>query len=188
MALMDQTRTLFKARRDAYDKTFDRRGRVLSSHRAHIQRRAQWRGAAAARVAQLRRTQFNRDELITVGEELTEITLDLLGQVAPAVAASFQRNLVPIATSALERWPVDTGLSRSLLSLVIKPEGDTRFVGVIGNSVPYLYYIHYAWGGTDKEGKRGTPRGAYIWPLLVRMPFYRAVDVMAREIGDALGD
>lgn len=130
-------------------------GQVASS-RSAVRKRAQWeergqrymRGHGGVRPGQL----------VSVDPALQQKVLGLMAQVAPTLAAAFERHLVPVAERAWDAWPVLTGLSKSLLTLEFQVEGGgSRFRGSIRNRAPYAVFI-----GHDRYTKGAVVRDL-VW-------------------------
>lgn len=134
-----------------------------------IQKQARWQNRGAH---YLRGTAFRSDAKITVDPASQRKILGLLGDVAPSIAAAFQKNLVPLAERAQREWPVKTGLSQALVSLefTVAPDGKS-FIGELRNRAPYAFYIN----------KARTVKA------LIFEPGARAARVMATELFDQVG-
>lgn len=185
--LLDGTRAYFDKRAERTRSTFDERGRLRMSKRANIARSAKWQGAARQRLAALRSVRYDTDALISVPDDLTRITFEMMSAAAPAVSESYQQHLVPVGRAADDAWPVDTGLSRALLALVFQPESSTRFVGKFTQQAPYGWFIRFA--RRRRKGKAASPakdKGRHVWTALIRRPTEKAVDKMVDTIGAEL--
>ena len=82
----------------------------------------------------------NQLSMIRVDPGLQTQLLDAVGAVQPEVVRAFDEVLPGLVTEAWKKWPVATGLSRSLLSLEYSAQGD-RFIGTIASRAPYTYFI-----------------------------------------------
>lgn len=175
--LLDGTRAYFDKRAERTRSTFDEKGRLRMSKRADIARRATWRGASRRRLAALRSVRYDTDALISVPDDLTRITFEMMEAGPKAVSRAFQEHLVPVGMRADTAWPVDTGLSRALLSLTFRPESSTRFVGRFLQQAPYGYLIRFA-RRRKKDGRNpdGQEKGRHVWTVLVRTPTEKAAD------------
>lgn len=81
----------------------------------------------------------------------------LIEDVAPAVADALNRHLVPVAQRAFDRWPVASGVSRSLLYLTFTPSSDgSALVASLGDRAPYAHLIFK--GKTKSQRKRGRTK------------------------------
>ena len=67
--------------------------------------------------------------------------IDILEAVAPAYTRAVDRELVPVAKQARAAWPVDTGLSRSLIFLSYESRDDRQYAAKLGSAAPYVWYI-----------------------------------------------
>ena len=65
---------------------------------------------------------------------------ELIGSVAPALAAAFDAHLAPVMQAAWAAWPVRSGLSKSLLNLGFA-QGDDVFIAKLQSLAPYTVYI-----------------------------------------------
>lgn len=147
------------------------RGQTVSSSPAQVSARAAWRTVGISTTKRGRTS-----DLIQVDNTQLRETLDaMLEALGPAVAASINKHLVPVAQAAFEGWPglpapmglVRTGLSKSLLALEIgiSAEGDELTASLI-NRAPYALFID---------------RGAIVRELIWN-PGRDAADPMADEI------
>lgn len=89
-------------------------------------------------------------DLVRYPAELTEIIADHIEAMAPRLAAAFDRRLGRLAWDAWSRWPVDTGLSRSLLDVELSQQGDI-FRGAIVSRAPYTVFIKTRAGSAYQE-------------------------------------
>ena len=65
---------------------------------------------------------------------------ELIGSVAPALAAAFDAHLAPVMAAAWAAWPVRSGVSKSLLNLGFA-QGDDVFIAKLQSLAPYTVYI-----------------------------------------------
>jgi len=73
--------------------------------------------------------------------QLTETIRTVAEQIAPALAKAYDQQLGDLMIEALQKWPVKTGLSKSLLVLSYSNNGKDRFVGSVGSTAPYTFFI-----------------------------------------------
>ena len=71
---------------------------------------------------------------------IEQAVAELIGSVAPALAAAFDAHLAPVMSAAWAQWPVRSGLSKSLLNLGFS-EGDDVFIAKLQSLAPYTVYI-----------------------------------------------
>lgn len=83
-----------------------------------------------------------RFQMIRVDPKLQALVMEELGRIAPALQGAFDEHLGRLAFAAWRRWPVATGLSKSLLALEYNHTADgTRFEGSIRSRAPYTVFI-----------------------------------------------
>jgi hypothetical protein len=152
----------------------------VSSSRAAVQKQSRWvlrgnkyiQGFGAPRP----------DAFVQHDPAIEAAAIRAIEAIAPTIAAAFERHLAPVAEAAFDAWPVDTGLSKSLLYLRFRPVlSDTAFQGTIGNTAPYGRFIKY--GKSLDKRKRSTSSTAE-YALVVR-PGKLAAEAMMREIADS---
>jgi hypothetical protein len=75
--------------------------------------------------------------------------IDLLEAVCPAFTRAVDRQLVPAAMASRAQWPVDTGLSKSLLYLTYEQgpgaapgRSGSVYVAKFGSGAPYTWFIN----------------------------------------------
>ena len=73
--------------------------------------------------------------------QLSRDVIDYIDKLGPTISALFDAQLGRLAFSAWKAWPVASGLSKSLINLSYELEGDTRFVGRIRVTAPYVFVI-----------------------------------------------
>jgi hypothetical protein len=140
----------------------------VSSSSSQVRKRAQWEKSGERYLRSY--PTMPRGSLITVDPAIRRMSAELIEQAFPAIAAAFNRHLVPVAERAFGEWPVLTGLSKSLLSLDFVYDEDTTISGTIRCTAPYTFFIY--------KGKAARD--------LVFTPGERAADQMARELADNL--
>ena len=107
----------------------------LSKGAIDKQLRWQARGSHYLRGRRLKNT-----GMVRVDPAISEMVLQEMNLMTPAVAIAYEEELVPVAQAALDEWPVQTGLSRSLVALEFKQEGDI-FTAELRNDAPYAAFI-----------------------------------------------
>jgi len=110
-----------------------------SFSQAQINNRARWalranmaRGGGSSAI----------DALVQVDPNFHRTIAALVERVAPTVAAAYNQHLGKVASKAFDKWPVKTGLSKSLLSLEyeVAPDGST-LTGSLRSLAPYSLFI-----------------------------------------------
>lgn len=139
-------------------------------------RRAQ---PSAADVSYVKQRRVARGQLMRATASLTSATIDLLRSVYPPVAEAFERTVVPIAETAFDGWPVDTGKSRDAMQLAINMK-DNRVSARMISDAPYVFYVRQ--GRANTSNRKVLTRGKYAWVALVRTPMYAADEQIARDI------
>lgn len=88
---------------------------------------------------------MRKDALVQVDPAIQETILRMIEVAAPALAAGYNRHLIPVAEAAFDRWPVASGLSKSLLGLdfAVLPDGAT-FRGRVRDTAPYAWLIRWS--------------------------------------------
>jgi hypothetical protein len=73
---------------------------------------------------------------------LNDIVIGLMESIAPRLQAAYDAHLAALAFAAWRDWPVDSGLSKSLLSLEYEvSEGGDTFTGRIRSRAGYTVFI-----------------------------------------------
>ena len=134
-----------------------------------IQKHAQWTASGERYMRKL--GGLSRTALVSVDPGIQHVVLGLMDSAAPILARSFQRRLVPVAEAAFDKWPVQTGLSKSLIGLEFTVDAFGRFKASFVNRTPYALFIRQ--GQTVKD--------------LVWTPGERAADMIAQEAAKDLG-
>jgi len=121
----------------ALSEFFERQREYQASPSA-VRKRATWsaRGNRYLRAS----GGLRRDDLVQPDPDLNRKLALLTEQAFPVVSRAFNDHLGPVAVAAFESWPVASGLSKSLLDLEYKIDGDA-LVGVLVDRAPYAYYI-----------------------------------------------
>jgi len=114
-----------------------------------------------------------KNALIRVDTALQERLIAPIERIAPALSDAYDKHLGKLAFSAWRRWPVYTGLSKSLLALEYALEaGGDRFVGSVRSRAPYTFFI-----GTKPWSKfKGQPHR-----ILIDKPSRLVVDQIAKD-------
>lgn len=87
-------------------------------------------------------------KLFRYPDELLRLTEDLIEGIAPKLARAFDKRLGRVAFDAWSKWPVSTGLSKSLIDLEYEQRGD-QFIGRVVSRAPYTVFVNR--GQTYKE-------------------------------------
>lgn len=119
---------------------------------------------------------------MAVDDDLQEATIAWLDAAAPAVGRAFHEHFTPFVGNALDKWPVKTGQSRNLLAASIRPAGAGTVAGELFAGAPYSLIIKWA-----KAKRRSGEPGKSVWWDLVRRPWTRLPDAMAKTIEAELG-
>lgn len=175
--MLDATRKLFAAREDFVRYRFNEGRQIAKQVRGY-------RGPSAAQIEAMR---FARDEAITVDQRITEVLAGILRRAAPAIADAFDRHLVPVAERAFRNWPVDTGLSKSLLAYRYEPQSDGGIAAVYACDAHHARFIRFS-----KRRRKGEPNpapGRVVWTELVGKPVKRvALDKLRRDIARSVSN
>jgi len=83
---------------------------------------------------------FDPNMLVRPDPKTGEKILELINQAYPAIGAAFDKHMGRLAVEAFDRWPIDTGLSKSLLGLEYYTRGET-LSGQFVCTAPYAYFI-----------------------------------------------
>jgi hypothetical protein len=83
---------------------------------------------------------FDPSMLVRPDPKTGEKILELINQAYPAIGAAFDKHMGRLAVEAFDRWPIDTGLSKSLLGLEYYTRGET-LSGQFVCTAPYAYFI-----------------------------------------------
>jgi hypothetical protein len=86
-----------------------------------------------------------RKGAITVDPALQDMVRGYIEAVAPALADAYATELDPIAQEAYDRWPIKSGLSKSLLSLEYTTDGNI-FTRSLVDRAEYAGSIRWARG------------------------------------------
>lgn len=119
---------------------------------------------------------------MAVDDELQDATIAWMDATAPAVGKAFHDHFTPFVANALDNWPIRTGLSRNLLAATIRPTGTGTVIGELYAGAPYSLIIKWA-----KAKRRAGQPGKSVWWDLVRRPWSRLPDAMAKTIEAELG-
>tara|TARA_R110000744_G_scaffold187259_9_gene306696 strand:+ start:1627 stop:2454 length:828 start_codon:yes stop_codon:yes gene_type:complete len=123
---------------------------------ASVRREAKW--VESASKYKSTRGKVKDGQLIKVDPKLAERTAKAIAKTCPIIAEPFNRHMGPLALRAFNQWPVETGLSKSLLSLEYKVDsGEIR--GVLKDAAPYAYFIRQKTGAAKSKGKKRTGSG-----------------------------
>ena len=78
--------------------------------------------------------------MVRVDPRLSRVLADLVDELNPALVAAMDRHVGKLAQDAFDAWPVSSGLSKSLIGLEFRAEGDT-FTASVVNVAPYVFFI-----------------------------------------------
>lgn len=149
----------------------------VQSRRSQVMKRALWskRGDFYTRG---RRVRARAADMVQVDTDVQRMAFNWLERTYPRIAKAFNDYYVPVAAAAFDKWPVDTGLSKSLLALEFS-QADDYLTGTIINRAPYAVFI-------NNNSRARDPN--YNYKGLVFEPGEKAADKMAAAIADILGD
>jgi hypothetical protein len=118
-----------------------------------------------------------QDAMIVADADMQEGIYDLMAEVAPKVHAAFRDEMIPLAEDVLAKWPVRTGLSRSLITLRLSVDGGiARYT--IRSAAPYTTFIRFGRNSTPT----GYQRGTNAWEALATDPLKPALRRMAEVV------
>lgn len=103
---------------------------------------------------------------------------DFIVQIAPALAVAYDRHLRPIAINAFNRWPVKSGLSKSLLTVEYRQDNH-GFWATVKNEAPYAGFIKF-------PRKKKPPGATTVYRHWVKEPVKRAIPLIAQEAKEEL--
>jgi len=128
--------------------------------------------------------------------ELYDIVADYVDAVAPALGAAINRRFVPYAEAAIDRWPVRSGLSRSLLIASLGQGRPGEIVARLADGAPYALLIRWktarlrlGWKSASTRARGvlaalppGSKPGGSVWWDLARRPQRAVADAIARDV------
>ena len=116
------------------------------------------------------------DQLIKAGRDATRVATDLMRQAAPALAASYDKHFVGIASKAFDKWPVRTGYSKASIDVTLTQTSPTEVTGALRVRAPYAGYIR--WNKSQRYGE--------VLRQLILEPSDAAIEAMLRDAADDL--
>ena len=142
-------------------------GIPVSSSRSQVGERADWKTPGKGAFRPVR----EQKEGIVLGSSINRLIEKQIGKAGPVVAAAINKHLAPVAERAFDRWPIQTGTSKSLLFLQIEvAPGGKSISAKIVNLAPYAAGI-----------RRGTTAQDLIFG-----PGTEAAQMIARDISKGL--
>jgi hypothetical protein len=105
---------------------------------------------------------------------LANVTSSRLDRVARAMADE----LVPFVRDAVDKWPVDTGLSKNGLNVTF-PETNGALTVILKGDAPYTYVVK--WGANDPNTPSGQ-EGKSAWATLFRRPAMNLSKRIAKRV------
>lgn len=105
--------------------------------------------------------------MVRVDPRLSRVLADLVDSLNPALVAAMDEHVGKLAQAAFDAWPVSSGLSKSLIGLEFRAEGDT-FTASVVNVAPYVFFI------------KGSPHRALLERPAAPAAFRIVRDVRAR--------
>ena len=130
---------------------FFERQRQYSASKAAVKKRATWKQQGSRYLRG--RTPPGPRSLVQSDPNLNQKIAALIEKAYPLIAQSYNKHLGPAAVAAFDAWPVDSGLSKSLVDLSYKTDSDT-LSGVLECRAPYAYYIREPKGGKRRPKDR----------------------------------
>lgn len=147
---------------------FVSRSSLVPSSPSQVAARAQWNDDGRELLGNIRST---GSQLISVSPGIRATVLDLMARAAPAFARAVNAEMGEVARNAFDRWPVKTGLSKSLLALEVSISSDGKEMSVnLVNRAPYAWFIN----------RNATVMGLVFRPG--REAADRMADAVAREV------
>jgi hypothetical protein len=147
----------------------------VASRRSQVMKRARWE---TRQQFYLRNTRIKATQMVQVDTDVQRMAFNFIKDAYPRIADAFNEFFVPVAVSAFRDWPVETGLSKSLLALEFDNSGD-YFTGSIVNRAPYAVFIN------NNDRSRVYSQN---YKGLVFDPGEKAAEQMASAIADILGE
>lgn len=129
------------------------------------EQRYKWEKNAAVYLANRPKILALANGAAKLQDDTPRLVADLVGRIAPRLAAAYDLELSRVAFNAFKEWPVLSGLSKSSITLSYFKRGEFEFVGAIGNSAPYASFI------------KGNPAAT-----LLRQPTKRAAAAIAAGV------
>lgn len=145
-------------------------GKLEDAGRVGRMARAKERRWSVAGKRYLRAYRGLDGQLIRVPAALLDMVSRRIEAIAPALAEVYDRRLGRLAFDAWSAWPVQTGLSRSLIDVELEQQGET-FIGRVVSRAPYTVFI--------KSG------GSNVYQDLLRKPGRSIAVQMASDLVDA---
>ena len=104
-----------------------------------VKRHAEWKARLAKpRIKGGRKAKPG--DLVKVDSRLQEKFARAIGETCPMISEPFNETLGELALNAFRWWPVETGMSKSMLALEYKYESN-EMRGILRNTAPYAYMI-----------------------------------------------
>ena len=139
------------------DEFFEQQ-RQYSPNKSAVKRRADWKARLAK--PQVRGGRKARpDDLVKVDSKLQYKIARAIGEACPMISEPFNDTLGELALNAFKWWPVETGMSKSMLALEYKYESN-EMRGILKNTAPYAYMIKSLY--IYKKKPKGNPRTAPV--------------------------
>ena len=121
---------------------FFARQRTFTPKASAVRKRIQWETKGAGYLAGYS-SSVPRGSLVQPDPRIAAKMQALTAEAFPAIGKAFDRHMGSLAVSAFDGWPVESGLSKSLLALEYDAGSET-----LGSSVvclaPYAYFIRKA--------------------------------------------
>ena len=118
---------------------FFQRQRQYTPKASSVRKSVLWR-TRGSRYLRGYNIRFDPNMLVRPDPDTAEKILDLINQAYPAIGAAFDKHMGALAVEAFDKWPVKTGLSKSLLGLEYFTREDT-LSGQFVCTAPYAYFI-----------------------------------------------
>lgn len=78
--------------------------------------------------------------MVRVDPRLSKALADIVDRINPTIVRAIDEHVGKLALAAFDAWPTDSGLSKALIGLEFRAEGDT-FTASIVNTAPYVFFI-----------------------------------------------
>jgi len=118
---------------------FFQRQRQYTPKASSVRKSVLWR-TRGSRYLRGYNIRFDPNMLVRPDPNTAEKILDLINRAYPAIGAAFDKHMGALAVEAFDKWPVKTGLSKSLLGLEYFTREDT-LSGQFVCTAPYAYFI-----------------------------------------------
>ena len=112
-----------------------------------VRKKAEWEQSASKYLA--KKPSVKKGMWVKPDPHVDRKIANLLSEACPLIADPFNETLGNLALEAFNEWPVESGLSKSLIDLEYKTT-ETEIRGVLRCTAPYAYMIR------EKQQKQGS--------------------------------